>query len=364
MEVDVLQENLAKAVTLLSRATPPRSSLPILGDLLLATDKGRLAISASDLELYATIHVGAQVKTEGAVTLPAKMMAKMVTKLPNERLTIDANERHATISQEGRTLSLEGNSAEDFPPPPKHGDIIGTLDPKLFLSTLARVSFCAGNDDARPAIQGIHLKAEGDQLTMTATDGFHLASFHMDYEGKPFTTLIPAYSFAKFTKLLKALMKDSDELHVAESEHSLHLEHGNLSVTMQPIKATFPDYTQLIPDGYDSRIRVLREALLSELGVCMALVKDGTGIIRLQHDGDELSVSAKTMGEGSYEATIPATIEGATTRIAFNGTYLTNILSAMTEEIVTIDLKGPSRPGLIHDSEAGVYVVMPMTVEW
>lgn len=362
MEVDVLQENLAKATTLLSRATPSRSSLSILADLLLATHEGRLAITATDLELNATVYVGAQIKTEGAVTLPAKMLAKMVSHLPDERLTIKGKERNAIISQDGRSLTLEGNSAEDFPPPPKHGDIIGTLDPAAFLDTLARVSFCAATDDSRPVIQGVYIEAITDQLTMTATDGYRLATFHMPYTGEPFTVLIPAYSLSKYIKLLKALIIDHDELHIAATEYALHLVHGVLDATMTATQGTFPDYSQIIPDGYDTRITVPRDALLTELGVCMALVKGTKEIIRLQTQDEALSVSTHAEPEGTYEATIPAVIEGPAARIGFNGSYLTSILGAMSEDAVTFDLNGPSKAGLLHDSKAGSYVLMPMTL--
>ncbi len=364
MEVDVLQENLAKATTLLSRTTPKCSQLPILEHLFIETDKGRLAISASDLELYATIHIGAQVKQEGAITLPAKMLATMVSKLPNERTTLSVKEKTATITQDSRELSIQGYDADDFPPPPKHGEITGTLNAEDFLATLARVSFCAATDERRPAIQGIHMKAEGDQLTLTATDGFRLANFRMAYNGKPFTTIIPGSSLAKFVKLLKAMLDDRDDLHVAETELSLHLVHDNLSVTMQPIQGTFPDCTTLIPDSYESRITVARDDLLAELGICMALVKGSREIIRLTAAGSELAMSAKAEEEGVYQAKLAAKLEGEPTKIAFNGTLLTGILHAMTEDIVTLDLGGPSKPGVLHDSDAGIYVLMPMVVTW
>ncbi len=364
MEVDILQENLAKAATLLSRTTPKRSSLPILEHLFIETDKGRLAISASDLELYATIHIGAQVKTEGALTLPAKMLATMVSKLPPERTTLSVKEKTATIAQDGRELSIQGQDAEDFPPPPKHGEITGALHAEDFLSTLARVSLCAATDGVRPVIQGIHMKAEGDQLTLTATDGFRLANFRMAYDGKPFTTIIPGYSLAKFVKLLKAMLNDRDELHVAETELSLHLVHDNLSVTMQPIRGTFPDCTAIIPDSYESRVSMLRDELLSELSICMALVNDHKRIVRLTASGSELIVSAKAEEEGVYQATLTSTLEGQPTKIAFDGKLLTDILHAMTEDIVTLDLNGPSKPGVLHDSDAGCYVLMAMVVAW
>ncbi len=364
MEVDVLPENLSKAATLLARVTPGRTSLPILADLLLETRQGRLAVTATDLELCATIHVGAQVHTEGAITLPAKTLAKIAAKLPDDKLRIHANTRTATLDQNGRSITLEGNDAADFPPVPKHGGEAGRVETGDFLEALASVAFCASSDDDRPALHAVYIEAEGDQLTLTATDGFRLASFHLNYQGKPFTSLAPINSLTKFAKLLKAT-HTFDDLRISPTDKALHLEHGNLEATIQPVLATFPDYTQIVPDHHNARLTLVRTALMRELALCLTLISNSSRIVRLQPNGDKLSLSGRSEGDGTYEATLDLKAEGqADIKGAYNAQQLHDVLTAMTQDTVTIDLIDEAHPAVLYDCEAGTYVLMPMTVKW
>lgn len=367
MEVDVLPQHLSKATTLLARVAPTGSTLPILANLLLKTKQGRLAVTASDLELCATIYVGAQVHKDGAVTLPAKTLAKMLPKLPDDKLSITAKERSAVLQQDGRSLTLEGWTAEDFPPAPKHGDTTGTVDAEEFLSTLAKVSFCADIGGSRDATKAVHMKAEGDQLTLTATDGYRLASFRLPYTGKPFTTLAPINAITKAAKLIAAVIKGrpGEDLTISETEKALHISCRNLDLSISPVAGEFPDYKQLIPDSHEARLTVIREDLMRELAVCRTLVEHASGIVRLIRQGDKLLVSARADEEGTYEALLDVKAEGQTdTKIAFNECYVADALGAMTEDTVTIDLIDHAHPGVLYDSEAGSYVLMPMSVRW
>lgn len=360
MEVKVLKENLEAAVTELNRTAPKRTTLPITSNVLLRTKEGRLTATATDLEVTVTAYVGAQVVTEGAATVPAVMLAKMLKRIKaDEAMTIKAEKLKTTFEMDGRTFSLEGAEAQDFPPTPEKFDKRGEVYGVDLKDRLKRVVICAATDDVRLALFAIHLQADGDTLTLTAADGFTLGTFTMPYKGSAFEANVPLPVVRALIRLLP-----DDEVGIDVSTNTIRFAFPHYDVTGTLIQATFPNYGQLVPEPGQYAVTVDRDALQSEVETAMVLAEDGSGTIRLYAAEAGLRIVAKAEELGDYEATIPAEVEGSGGKVALNGRYLLNMLARMVPGPVRLDWQSSDRIIRIEQGSDGFYLCMPMTVTW
>src|SRR5436309_1280813 len=185
MKISALQENLNKGLSIVGRAVPVRSTLPQASHVLLASDEGRLKLVATDLMIATTCWIGAQVEEEGSVTVPARLLTDFVASLPNERidLTVPERGRQMHISCGRNEANIAGMDSADFPPVPTVADGLSLkLDTRRLRKAIAQVQFAAAADDTRPVLTGIHILAEGNQLTLAAADGFRLAVHHLQLD--------------------------------------------------------------------------------------------------------------------------------------------------------------------------------------
>ena len=178
MKLSCLQDNLSKGLSVVSRAVASRSTLPVLSNVLLATDQGRLKIAATNLELAVTCWIGAKVETDGAITIPARILSDFVNSLPPERIDFDLNAKTQTVHLKCARYdaNIKGIDAQEFPIIPSIADgkkIM--LEPDMLREVIEQVTFAAATDESRPVLTGVVAKFEKDKVTFAAADGFRLS---------------------------------------------------------------------------------------------------------------------------------------------------------------------------------------------
>ncbi|HET6845773.1 MAG TPA: DNA polymerase III subunit beta, partial [Anaerolineales bacterium] len=178
MKATVPQEKLAHGLGLVSRAVAPRSTLPVLGNILIASDEGRLRLSATNLELGITCWIPARIEQNGSTTVPARTFSDLVSTLPAEQVMLSLDTRTQTLNVRGGTSTndIKCIDAQEFPPTPG-ADLDGAvqLDAAEFREMIQQVAFAASTDEARPVLMGVLLQVEKDKLTLAAADGFRLS---------------------------------------------------------------------------------------------------------------------------------------------------------------------------------------------
>jgi DNA polymerase-3 subunit beta len=176
MKFSCLQENLSKGLQIVTRAIPIKSSLPILANVLISTENGRVKLSSTNLETAITTYIGASVKEEGSVTIPAKLIKEFVTNLSPS--TIEAHIENDTlhITSQKTKSKFNGNNSSDYPELPSFSDKLKfvSIDPKLFNDAVSMVAFASGSDSTRPIFTGVNVIVTGNKLILTSTDGFRL----------------------------------------------------------------------------------------------------------------------------------------------------------------------------------------------
>ena len=386
MNLSCMQENLAKGLGIVGRAVATRTTLPITNNVLMSTDGGRLKLSATNLEIALSYWIGANVETEGAITVPARLLTDFVNTLPGDKVKIDLNGkvihlicyREATETSGYKTLNsakINGVDADDFPPIPKIADGLNArIDAEVLQQAISQVVFAAATEDTRPVLTGVHAEFEGSKLTLAAADGFRLAVYEASLlsplEGKT-GIIIPAKALSELSRLLSE-QEESVEITVSPTKSQILFRLKNAELVSQLIQGTFPNYSQLIPQGYTSRSVVNTSEFLKATRTASIFARDASGIIRLETTpgGDvtagKMTIKARAEEVGENEGDIDATVKGEAAKIAFNSKYLTDVLSVLKESQVALEVTTPSSPGLFRPvgSENYKHVVMPMFVQW
>jgi DNA polymerase-3 subunit beta len=378
MKLSCLQENLNRGLSLVGRAAAARTTLPITNNVMLSTDQGRLKLVATNLEMAVSCWIGAKIDEEGSITVPAKLLTEFVATLPNDKIDVK-------LAPKGKTLELKcarfearisGVDAKEFPPIPKVDDGISTkIELAALRQAISQVVFAAATDESRPVLTGVSAEFEGKTLTLAAADGFRLAVYKLPLlvaVNDKSTAIIPSRTLAELNRLAGD-QEEPVEIRVNASKTQILFKLNNAEMVSQLVQGNFPQYSQLIPQSFNTRAVVDVTAFLRATKTAAIFARDGSGIVRLiitpgesETTPGRLSISARSEEIGEDTGEIDTVVEGAESKIAFNGKYLMDVLGALKETQVAIEMTTPSSPGVFKPVGADNYlhVIMPMFVQW
>ncbi len=377
MKLTCLQENFNRGLSIVGRAVATRTTLPITNNVLLATDDGRLKLVATNLEMAVSCWIGAKIEEEGEITVPARLLTEFVSTLPSDTISINLSPQTKTLGLKCARFEarISGIDAKEFPPIPSVDDGVTTkVEVEAVRQAINQVVFAAATEESRPVLTGVCTQFEGSTVTFAAADGFRLAVFKMPIKDKisqKSEVIIPSRTLAELSRLIG----DQDEavtvtLNLNKSQILFRLKTTEL--VSQLVQGNFPNYSQLIPKSYNTRVMVNVADFLRATKTASIFARDGSGIVRLvvtpgsEKNPGKLAVSARSEEIGDNVGEIDATVEGAEAKIAFNGKYLIDVLSVLHESQVALEITNPSSPGLLKPvgAENYTHVVMPMFVQW
>lgn len=377
MRLTCLQENLNRGLGVVGRAVATRTTLPITNNVLLATDQSRLKLAATNLEMAISCWIGAKVEEEGAITVPARLLIEFINSLPNDKVGISLPPQTKTLELKCARFEarISGVDAKDFPPIPKIEEGIATkVEVEALHQGINQVVFAAATEESRPVLTGIDAEFDGDLLTLAAADGFRLAVYKLplatpvDQKTK---VIIPARTLAELNRLMTD-QEEPVEITVNPNKSQALFRLKNTELVSQLVQGTFPNYAQLIPQSYNTRVVVDVAAFLRAAKTAAIFARDGSGIVRLMvTPGEEptpgkMTISARSEEIGDDVGEIDAVVEGEEAKIAFNGKYLIDVLGVLRESQVALETTNPSSPGIIRPVGVDnyIHVVMPMFVQW
>jgi DNA polymerase-3 subunit beta len=377
MKLSCLQENLNRGLNVVGRAVATRTTLPITNNILLTTEQSRLKLAATNLEMAITCWIGAKIEEEGAITVPARLLTEFISSLPNDKIDVSLSPRTKTLELKCARFEarISGVDAKDFPPIPKVEEGITTKAEVAALQQgINQVAFAAATEESRPVLTGIDAQFKDDSLTLAAADGFRLAVFHLPLTTpveQPIEVIIPARTLSELNRLI-ADQEEPVEITVNPNKSQALFRLKDIELVSQLVQGTFPNYTQLIPQSFNTRMVVSVDEFLRATKTASIFARDGSGIVRLvvtpgsAKTPGKLTVSARSEEIGDDVGEIDATVEGEEAKVAFNGKYLTEVLSVLHETQVALETTNSSSPGVIRPvgSDNYLHVVMPMFVQW
>ncbi|HVN54849.1 MAG TPA: DNA polymerase III subunit beta [Anaerolineaceae bacterium] len=373
MKVTVSQPSLAHGLGIVSRAVSPRSTLPVLSNILVATDEGRLRLSATNLELGITNWIGARIEEEGSITVPARTFADLINALPADQVSLALNTRTQTLTVRCGTsvTDIKGIDAQEFPPlpvsDPAEGFQVNVAD---FKEMIQQVVFSASTDEARPVLMGVLVTINGSQVTMAAADGFRISERKADLSepaAQPVSAIIPARALAELARIAT-----DGEQHIAmifpQGRGQVVFNLKDVELVSQLIDGNYPPYQQVIPKSFKTRTVVSTNSFLKACKQAEIIAREGSNVARLnitpvgELKPGTLEISAQSEETGSSEIVIDATIEGSPLLIAFNVKFLREVLENIHTPNVSLETGVSNSPGLIRPvgDELYLHVIMPM----
>jgi DNA polymerase-3 subunit beta len=378
MQVSCLQENLAKGLSIVGRAVASRSTLPVLSNVLLATDNGQLKLSATNLEIGINCWVGAKIAQEGAITVPARLLGEFVNSLPPERIDLKLDESTQTLNLRCARFesNIKGIDAQEFPIVPtaaSGGEAMIKLEPSSLRTIIDQVVFAAATDESRPILTGVLVQFNEDNLTMAAADGFRLSvkatSLKQNF-GDMMEVIIPARALMELGRITGD-QEQPVEVIITPARKQILFHLQDVDLVSQLIEGKFPDYNQIIPKGYATRSVMDTNSFLKAVRVSHLFARDSANIVKLEitPTGDELMNGRITLVATSAElgdnvADVDASIEGNPMEVAFNAKYLIDVLSIIDSPQVALETTAASSPGVIRPigDDKFTHVIMPMHI--
>ena len=385
MKVSCLQENLAKGLSIVGRAVASRSTLPVLSNVLMKTDNGQLKLSANNFELGINCWVGAKIDTEGAITVPARLLSEFVNSLPPERIDMELDEQTQTLNLRCARVesNIKGIDADEFPNVAgvSEDDIIIKLEPESLRLMIKQVVFAAATDEGRPVFTGVLVRFNGDTLTMAAADGFRLsvkatalnqsASQVVEDHSEVSSLIIPGRALTELSRV-SGDQEQPIELVVTPSRRQVIFRMQDVELVSQLIEGDFPDYTRIIPKGHTTRSVLETASFLKAVRISHLFARDSANIVKLEisPSGDELMNGRVTLVATSAElgdnvSDMDASIDGEAVEVAFNAKYLIDVLSIVDTPQFILETSSPSSPGVFRPvgDDGFTHVIMPMHIQ-
>lgn len=377
MKVSVLQENLAKGLGTVNKALESRPTMPVLGNVLLETEDSRLKLAVVNMSLGMgiTCWIGAKVEQSGAITLPAKTFADLVSNLSPERVDLNLDPATQTVHLKcgGSKSNIKGIDADEFPPVQDDpgGDV--AIPAKTLREMINQTAFAAATEDNRPILTGVYMLFEGNVLTLAAADGYRLAvrttELEQTFEEKV-DMVVPAKALAEVARMNS---EDDEQIIITlPGERDLVMfSTSNVVISSQLLEGKFPDFTAIIPRSYNTATVMYTSDLLRACQRAEIFARDSAYSGRLAvtppkgpGEPGEVVIVGKSAERGDNEGMIDASVEGEPLDISFNIKYLIDVLRVISDERVVLQSNGASNPGVLRPENRDdfIHVIMPMSV--
>lgn len=376
MKVVIQQNQLAHGVSVVARVVTPRSTLPVLSNILIKTDGDRLRLSATNLELGISAWIDAQVENEGGLTVPARTFADLVSNLPNQDVILTVDNRTQSLNVKCGTLNtdIKGISADEFPPMPSPDlDTAIPLNVGNFKEMISQVVFAASTEDSRPNLTGVHMSFDDEILEMAATDGYRISisrATMADMGKQKLEALVPARALSELSRVA---VNGDETLKMTfppgRGQVIFHLK--DVELVSQLIEGNFPNYNAIIPPSFKTRTVLSTADMLKACKQTEIIAREGNYIARLDIQPSEgeigtaqLDISANSEQTGSSEVIVDASVEGVPLLISFNIRYLREVLEVIKTPNVILETNAANTPGLLRpvDDDSFKHIIMPMNI--
>lgn len=371
MKIEVTLDNIARALNSISRVTGIRSTLPILNNVLLKTEKGRLQLSVTDLEIGATTWIGAKIEKEGAFTVPARLLTEYVAAGTGKTIRLEKKEAQLSVQTDQGEATIKGLPADEFPLIPEtENSPLFTLATPLLKEALKKTVGACAQDEARPALSGVLFWKKAGLVRLTATDSYRLAEVQIALpprEGskteQETKIIVPQRAV---TELVRLLENGDNEISVVVSEAQSLFRAPSFLLVSRLIAGEFPNYIDIIPDKEQTRLKVETKELQRAVKVAALFAREvGNHITLVAHPSGGLTVRAASPQIGENETKLAASVSGEELTVAFNARYLTEALGSINSKMTDIALTGKTSPAVFReeDNSSFLHLVMPLRVE-
>ncbi|MDP3741127.1 MAG: DNA polymerase III subunit beta [bacterium] len=364
MKVICTKKNLGIGLQQCSRIIGGGGALPILNNILLKTDNGRLKISSTNLEIAVNTWVGGKVEEEGEITVPAILINDYVGNLLSEKVTLTTKNQTLLLEGEKAQTHIKGLSAEDFPLIPKIGDESYTkIEGANLQAAISGVAFASAYSETQPEISGVLFTLEEKTLTIAATDRYRLAEARIELEDTvpaPRQVIIPHRAVAEIGR-----MAGGGVVEVFLTEGQICMKTDSSELISRLIEGQYPDYKQIIPKGFGTEAVLGRGDFMQSLKAASLFAIDNNNIeLEINPQTKKVLIKSQSAQVGDSEIEVEAEITGAKNSIMFNYRYLLDCLNNLPDEKIKLMVINSASPAQImpQGRDNYLYIVMPIKI--
>lgn len=366
MKASCSQQDLLNALNIVNKAVNSNNTLPVLNNILLKAEEKKLHFSATNLELAITTHIDADVKKTGAITIPARLFSSYIALLSDKQVELEVNKNlELSVESASSHTKIKGINADEFPLIPEvESEHTLSIPSDEITTAINQTCFAAAINTARPALSGILFDVSKEKLKLVGTDSFRLSEKQItlkeaiDFEEQ---YIVPSRTISELGKILEKAPEEEVSIHFSKNQILFII--GTARIISRLIEGKFPDYTQIIPSEHKTKA----QTKIGDLSVAMRRAslfsRENNHSMRLEADkSGKLLLHTDETRVGEENAEIAAKIEGDQNIISLNAQYLLDVLNALGERDVEIELIDKDSPAVIKilEDDSFLYLIMPL----
>lgn len=361
MKLKVTQENLNKALGLVARVASSRGTLPILSNVLLRIDDNRLSVSATNLDIAISYQLGAQVQSEGSLTVPARLFQDLINGLPSGVIELEQDDQRLKINTDSYKSVINGVAADEFPVMPAiEGGTTWKIAGPVLKKALQQVLMAASNDESRPVLTGALFQTVDGVLYIAATDSYRLAEKRLAEVKQDIKLLIPASALHDVLRIINDFEGD---ITIEHDDQQVQFRAGDVELVARLIEGNYPDYRKLIPASFATTAIMSRSELVNITKVSSLFARESAGsiVVSVDETSESIWIHAIASQLGENNATLKVDAKGSGS-IALNSKYLLDALQAMDAKTVQIGFNGKLEAVMLSGTESDDYlhIIMPL----
>jgi DNA polymerase-3 subunit beta len=373
MKTEVLQQSLNKALAITGRLISGRGQLPVLANVLIEARKDGLVLSATNLEMGVRVTVGGKVFEEGAITVPAKSLAEFIGSMGEVNVELITEGEKLRVTGGKLTALFAGIAASEFPimPQTKTGDSKSgkvEIKKKIVEEIAGQVAFAAAVDESRPVLTGVMVKPEGDDVWVTATDGFRLSRKRMG-EGKGLggwnsAIIFPARALTELARICSESKKEEVTMETVSENNQIVFTCGNVQLISRILEGNFPDVERVVPKEFKTEVLMDAVELTRAVRAVSIFARENNNIMKMEIGEGKVRFFAEASQTGEGETLLEAEVKGEEGTIAFNYRYVMDFLGSIKKERVTFKMNETLDPGAWGEegNQDFLHIIMPVRI--
>lgn len=372
MKAEVIQEKFSQALNHINKAISGKPNIPVLNNVLLVAEKGKIKLSSTNLEIGINASIGADIEEEGKITVSAKLLSEFVSTMKPGKIKIAFDGKKFVVNSVDNSAEFFVIPADDFPDVPKaSGEPILKFNSIDFAAALDKTTFAASNDNSRPVLTGLLFKITKRKLSIVALDGFRLSQKIIDIEGGPeedFKEIIPSKSLQEVGKIIKDVCTDKEdiEIYTMKSKNQIIFKIGEIELASRLIEGEFPPYEDILPKGKQHSFSVLKSELSDVVKIVSIFARNVVGNksrFKVDMGKKKLTLSAEVVDIGKNDASADiAKTMGEDIESAYNAKFLQDMINSIESDEIIYETNGTTSPGIFLDGKdkSFIHVIMPM----
>lgn len=361
MKLEVTQENLARALSTVSRVAQSKTSLPILNNILFRADNNQLTLSATNLEVAITEQIGAKVSKNGTITIPARLMNDYIQNLPKGVITLELDGTKLLIQCEHYRSTMNGVVADEYPALPEITDAIEVVLPAVVCKrAIQQTVITVSHDETRPILTGLYIHSHEGALYMAGTDGYRLSERRILETSEDISAIVPA---STLQDIVRVMPDGCDEVRMQINEQQVKFTMDDVTITSRLIDGKYPDYRQLIPASSETKFESKVSEFVRVCKIASLFARESGGSITIKADASNGTVSihslASQLGENVSEIVAKPSSDGT---ITINSRYIIEALGVVDAEAIDFGFSGKLAPCVIRPTTDSSYthIIMPL----